>query len=133
MTDEELIQALQKCSDSDACEICDRDVGCVDFPCCEWSQKVCEEAADRMGILLVENVLLRKATEKIPQWLNVNERLPENKQDVLAISDDGVEVRIYPANYDRGKWFDCFFFELNRHTTHWMPLPEIPNEKERMQ
>lgn len=67
------------------------------------------------------------------KWIPVTERLPENGSDVLAYATNGAESRIYPANYDRGVWFDCVFHTQVLSTTHWMQLPEPPetdNEKE---
>lgn len=112
MTDKELIQAL-RCENVDCW-------GCSFIDDCS---SLYEKATDRLEALLAENEHLREATKMVPKWISVRERLPENKQDVLAISNDGVERRVYPANYDHGKWFDCFFMEQNKHTTHWMPLP----------
>ena len=64
------------------------------------------------------------------KWIPVTERLPEDGQDILAVHIYCGEVRIVPANYDRGVWYDCVFNRVADHITHWMPLPESPKEIE---
>ena len=71
-----------------------------------------------------ENAKLR---ERVPEWISVEDRLPEDNSDVLAYLSIGEEGRIYPANYAKGVWFDCIFnAPVTESTTHWMPLPEPP-------
>ena len=68
-----------------------------------------------------------KLKASVPQWISVDDRLPENDSDVLAYLQIGEEGRIYPANYAKGVWFDCIFnTPVTESTTHWMPLPEPP-------
>ena len=64
-----------------------------------------------------------------PRWIPVTERLPEDGSDILAVQSCCGEVRIIPANYDRGVWYDCIFNRIAEHITHWMPLPEPPEEE----
>lgn len=76
-----------------------------------------EELADH---LIANGVTVQK-------WIPVTERLPEDDSDVLACLHIGEEVRIYPANYAKGVWWDCIFnTPATKTTTHWMPLPEPP-------
>lgn len=63
---------------------------------------------------------------KIPRWISVEERLPEDSQSVLACFEKsgGVGCATFVDLYkcfetDRG----CF------GATHWMPLPEPPEVK----
>ena len=65
----------------------------------------------------------------LPRWITVSERLPEDGSDILAVQSCCGEVRIIPANYDRGVWYDCIFNRIAEHITHWMPLPEPPKEE----
>lgn len=60
-----------------------------------------------------------------PRWIPVTERLPEDGSDILAVQSCCGEVRIIPANYDRGVWYDCIFNRIAEHITHWMPLPAL--------
>ena len=71
-----------------------------------------------------ENAELRA---RVPQWISVEDRLPEDDSDTLAYLQIGEEGRIYPANYAKGVWFDCIFnTPVTDSTTHWMPLPQPP-------
>lgn len=71
-----------------------------------------------------ENAELRA---RVPKWISVGDRLPEDDSDTLAYLQIGEKGRIYPANYAKGVWFDCIFnTRVTESTTHWMPLPEMP-------
>ena len=73
-----------------------------------------------------ENAELRA---RVPKWISVDDRLPEDDSDTLAYLQIGEEGRIYPANYAKGVWFDCIFnTPVTESTTHWMPLPLAPEE-----
>ena len=64
------------------------------------------------------------------KWVSVNDRLPNDGQDVLAYLYNGEETRIAPFNYDKGTWYDCVMnctVAINS-ITHWMPLPDPPKE-----
>lgn len=57
-----------------------------------------------------------------PQWISVDERLPEN---------DGPYLLHYPNElHDRQiGWFNSHIRRFNfyhDHASHWMPLPELP-------
>ena len=64
------------------------------------------------------------------EWISVKDILPDNEQDVLAYLNDGEETRIAPCNFANGVWFDrtmnCVV--VLSHVTHWMSLPEPPEE-----
>lgn len=79
--------------------------------------------------LLIQD-LRRENTElraRVPEWISVKGRLPEDGSAVLAYSSVGEESRIYPACYSNGVWFDCVFnAPATDTTTHWMPLPKPP-------
>ena len=62
---------------------------------------------------------------RIPQWISVKDRLPENSNIVLVCVDN-----IVSAGYVQIGWMLGEFFE-NKHVTHWMPFPEPPKENER--
>lgn len=63
-------------------------------------------------------------------WISVKERLPEKENpnctvDVLVT--DGTHISIGYYDYIAGMWGtleECFYF----HVTHWMPIPEPPEE-----
>lgn len=70
--------------------------------------------------------LVRKLQQ--PRWIPVTERLPEDGQAILAVQSWDGKARIVPANYDRGLWYDCIFDCPAEHITHWMPVPEPPED-----
>jgi len=57
------------------------------------------------------------------RWIPVSERLPEEFTPVLTIGKDELPIT---AVVDRGHWYSSFEHSLN--VTHWMPLPEPPEE-----
>lgn len=65
-------------------------------------------------------------------WIPVSSALPEDGSDILAVQSYCGEVRIVPANYDRGVWYDCVFNRVAEHITHWMQLPQPPTECRQM-
>ena len=79
--------------------------------------------------LTAENAALR---EKVSQWISVEDRLPEawkNEEDNTLINymiyspDFGVDIGSYHAQAKR--WV-CMGLPCS--VTHWMPLPEAPEE-----
>ena len=59
--------------------------------------------------------------ECLPQWVSVEDRLPETAQDVIVF--DGRNVTFACK---LGVWYGEFSRAIN--VTHWMPLPEPPKE-----
>lgn len=126
MTDEQILQALKRLrveTRSLACFGCGREHNCGTHGCA-----ILREAADLIERLTAENAELR---EKVPQWISVEDRLPEawiNEDDVLVnymiySPDFGVDIGSYHAQAKR--WV-CM--GLPCPVTHWMPLPEAPEE-----
>lgn len=78
------------------------------------------------------------------QWISVKDRLPENEQEVLAISHGWGGRLVYVGKYkkiesetswltgitskasDWSLWGWSYLREPQ--VTHWMPLPELPEE-----
>lgn len=69
------------------------------------------------------------------EWINVNDKLPENKENVLAVLDGEVCVMSYFPYEDCGEtnnvWCYVYdgingdgIFDDNYYPTHWMPLPK---------
>ena len=146
MTDKEVIQALRLCS----CE-----AGTRNCPTCPLSGNedcvtdALGEAADIIERLTAEGADLRKELERKyvvialaqrkqteaeaerdallekKRWILVSKKEPEYDMPQLAMTSDG-EVLI--ANYAYGEWFDTWGQDVD--VTHWMPLPEAPEEGE---
>lgn len=99
---------------------------------------VSNEAADAIEELLKINAELdnsgrvlmaafARLKEKVPKWISVEERLPEQGERVL-VSNGGFICESYLSQ--SGKWqrggVDMFFMT----PTHWMPLLKPPKEVE---
>ena len=71
---------------------------------------------------------LRKLSEKMPKWIPVTERLPEDGAEVLAWSRKGFA---YVDWFIDGKWkVNGLVDDKHEFVTHWMPLPDPPEEVE---
>lgn len=122
MTDKEIVQALRQCAKSD-CSSCGM---CQIFPDRECVEHLATAAASLIERLTAENAALR---EKVPQWISVEERRPEPGKRVLAT--DGVFVgEAYRTSADTWRRYDGIAMRdcLGSIVTHWMPLPEVPEE-----
>lgn len=153
MTDKEIVQALRQCAQSDcsSCGMCpifpDRE--CVEHLAAaaaslierltaenaelrkeiEWKDMVISlaqreqakalDAADLIDCLTAENAALREKK----RWISVTEKTPEYDMPQLALNADGDALI---ANYAYGEWFDTWGKDVD--VTHWMPLPEAPEE-----
>ena len=124
MTTKEIVQALRLC-------------GKIDSNCREcklWGDDRCVEhlagaAADIIERLTAENAALR---EKVPRWISVDDRHPKPGTRVLAT--DGVFVgEAYRTSADTWRRYDGIAMRdcIGSVVTHWMPLPEAPEEGEK--
>ena len=117
MTSEEIVKALRQCAKSDrsSCGICPifSDRECVEH--------LATAAANLIERLNAENVALREKK----RWISVAEKTPEYDMPQLALNADGDALI---ANYAYGEWFDTWGQDVE--ITHWMPLPETPEEGE---
>ena len=65
------------------------------------------------------------------KWIPVSERLPELDQDVLAIVDDDIVIGDFRQEWDGEIYFSRDEVGSTRYVTHWMPLPELPEESKK--
>ena len=63
--------------------------------------------------------MYRQGTLSNPQWIRVEERLPDKYKSVLISCEDEVRIDCIDAY---GLWHDNYPYRV----THWMPLPEAP-------
>ena len=129
MTYEEIIQALRQCAKRD-CSSCGM---CPIFTDRECVEHLAAAAASLIERLTAENAALREkraeaeaerdALREKKWWISVTEKTPEYDMPQLALNADG-EALI--ANYAYGEWFDTWGQDVE--VTHWMPLPEAPEE-----
>ena len=65
---------------------------------------------------------VEKLEAKIPRWISVEERLPEELMDVLVYRDGCFAIARIIAGED---WT---YSGIGGDPTHWMPLPPMPKE-----
>ena len=124
MTDKEIVQALRQCAKSD-CSSCGM---CPIFPDRECVEHLAAAAANLIERLTAENAALR---EKVPQWISVEDRLPEAWKDedgvlvnyMIYTPEFGADIGNYHA---KDKRWQCMAIPCT--VTHWMPLPGAPEE-----
>lgn len=73
---------------------------------------------------------IQQLEAKVPNWISVEDELPEKGVDVLYVSkcDGRIHLGRWRNKTDRGA---IYFMNGNRMetATHWMPLPELPEEE----
>ena len=125
MTDEQILQALKRLrveTRSLACFGCGREHNCGTHGCA-----ILREAADLIERLTAENAAMR---EKVPQWISVEERMPIDrlKKYLVAFQDAGGPI-VDMARYFPSDGWTCDNWDVPQALiTHWMPLPEAPEE-----
>ena len=125
MTYEEIIQELRQCAKSD-CSSCGM---CPIFPDRECVEHLATAAASLIERLTAENVALR---EKVPQWISVEDRLPIDRLSkyLVAFRDAGGSI-VDMARYFPSDGWTCDNWEVPQNLiTHWLPLPDSPEEGE---
>jgi hypothetical protein len=153
MTDKEIIRALRCCEK----EVCADGDLCPLFSDADCIVHLHEAAIDLIERLTAENADLRKEIEwkdmvvalaqrkqaeaeaerdelleKVPQWISVDDRHPKPGTRVLAT--DGVFVgEAYRTSADTWRRYDGIAMRdcIGSVVTHWMPLPEAPEEGEK--
>ena len=65
---------------------------------------------------------------EMPRWIPVTERLPEDTTEVLVCS--GIFAPFTEVAFYDGLWYSAWDGETEiESVTHWMPLPEPPEEE----
>lgn len=76
---------------------------------------------------------LAAAEAKLPRWIPVSERLPQKNKFVLFLDGKNTMDKCERVYVDKivesVSGCDCFENYLHNYT-HWMPLPEPPNNGE---
>lgn len=125
MTDEEIVQALRCCADH-SCS-----AKCPAFPAgLDCREEMHKEVLALIERLTAENAALR---EKVPQWISVEDRLPEPETDVLIVCNRNGYVFVTPAIYEDGKmltqesawnWSDIYGYGLYSEEDDDYYIPE---------
>lgn len=95
------------------------------------------EAADRIANQSTHIAALQKEIEKLrgqpPRWIPVEERLPEDRSDVLVVAYWHERWGVYMGwcAPERAAWSAHIGIgdRSDIAVTHWMPLPEPPKEE----
>lgn len=95
-------------------EICDKRCAYHDwrgtgYDCCSM---LCQDA----------HTYIEKLEAKIPLWIPVEERLPAKSKTVLVVADGMVDIACFSENGWGLYTLECCTI------THWMPMPEPPEE-----
>lgn len=113
----------------------------------EWAAQLAEANHPQTGDWLYDDPIdLARAISKGPDmptvqagnypvtpdgWISCSERMPEDGQHVIILCDGAF---VLYAQYRDGEFFDVvrngeeFFETQSRNVTHWIPLPEPPQE-----
>lgn len=124
MTRQEIVQALRVCSRRTDAQTCAK---CPLFDSEDCMGDMMVGAADLIERLTAENAALR---EKVPQWISVEDRPPIDRLSkyLVAFRDAGGSI-VDMARYFPSDGWTCDNWEVPQNLiTHWMPLPEAPEE-----
>lgn len=97
-------------------------------------EKANEELVDALGRL---TGVINALADQIPHWVSVEDKLPEDDVNVLVYAignneDDVIAMTSYTHNmhcYGIEGWRSPWqYFFAEHKITHWMPLPETPEE-----
>ena len=119
----ELVKMLRTCSERDSCVGWDKGCPYLGTGLCDDKAVQAADAIEELqgqidGWIEPERKALIKS---LPRWIPVTERLPENRKWVLVCSKF-VKMKTDFISND-GKW------HTTPGVTHWMPLPEPPEEE----
>ena len=123
-TPEVIKAAIEKCVDGD-CDGCAYD----DVLGCSTAQAYDTLAyIERLEVALkYEQVARTVLLEDMLKWISVKERLPE-KSGKYIVCTRKKAVYCTAFRFFHGKGY--FATDTNTHITHWMPLPEPPEEED---
>lgn len=112
-TPKEIKKGLECCSKSDGCP---QECPYYNVPSCGGTLK------------LGAHNYIQQLEAQVPRWISVEERLPEEDQEVLASVNGGFCIsHIFDFDMVTGKP-EWTYTGLGADPDHWMPLPEPPKE-----
>lgn len=88
------------------------------------ADNMCYDAHEYIEILEDYN---REIFERMPKWIGVKDKLPEEGSLCCTVSDGDVCVSYWHTG-EGGRWFYTNG-EYDCNVTHWMPLPDLPREE----
>lgn len=78
-----------------------------------------------------ENIELKKEIERLKgerEWISVKDRLPDNVDDVFALSTQGLIYKGFFLKFQNMVIFHSVSNTISNHITHWMPIPKKPKQ-----
>lgn len=152
MTEKEIVQALRCCAKGlghgDACENCK--VGeiqnrreYIEFAAANMIERLTDENAELRKEIEWKDMVIalakRKQTEaeaerdalrEKQRWIPVTERFPERDVQVLGWYKDNPFSQYRPevVSWNGNGWVFVYAHRYVTNVTHWMPLPEEPEE-----
>ena len=135
MTDKDLVNAIRRLkveTGSLACMGCGHARNCGVSGCA-----IMREAAGRIANQRTHIAALQQEIEKlrrqVPRWIPVDERLPEDRSDVLVVAYWHERWGVYMGwcAPERAEWSVHIGIGDRNDVavTYWMPLPEPPKEE----
>ena len=92
----------------------------------------CERYPNQIGDCMTARVhdYVIDLEQRVPRWISVEERLPDHEHEVLVYTDryGGRTEFAYYVRHLEAWYQNCCLLIPN--VTHWMPLPEPPEEGE---
>ena len=106
------------------CNTCpkEHEVGCEDGERTED----CQMTIDTIAYIERLESEREAALAKVPKWINVKERLPENFKTVIIMRDDVPNGGLANIGWRIGEHWST---PNGVKVTHWMPMPEQPKEE----
>ena len=102
--------------------------------------EIFDEEYEKRRLITPQNTaekMTAKGYRKQSEWISVDERFPEEGDEIILCTEDGIvgagrffflgEGHYFRWIAGEGSDFDDDFVETN--VTHWMPLPEPPEMK----
>lgn len=116
ITPDEIKKGLECCAKNE----------CKECPYLNCEKKVyCINAMLRDALAYINHLEAR-----VPKWISVKDRLPEDYKDVLVIvRNNGALFTIIAYLTIGGIWVHKGFGRVIGVVTHWMPLQETPKEE----
>lgn len=101
-------------------EICIADENCRD---CPYKNGYCDMQLERDALSYIQQLEAQQ-----PRWISVGERLPEDDGYVLCHCNDG-SPDVVCMYYGDGEFLTPELDNVSHIITHWMPLPQPPEEE----
>ena len=104
--------------------------GSINCEDCEYYESICSHTTDERlapdALALIEHI-----EAKVPKWISVKDELPPRELNILAVNGHGrIKIlALWKKEDKRWTWIEDSRFTHRNDITHWMPLPEPPEEE----